>query len=130
FLATQVQSPEVGAAGRLYFMLHGDDDDSTSFWGETAGGGYPVAFNLAGVPARSPAVLLTGCCWGALAASVSARRHVAGQPIPALTPQNSLALAFLRGGAQAFVGCTGSHYSPTVSPYAYFGGPLHAAFWD
>src|SRR4051812_21143127 len=44
-------------------------------------------------------------------------------------PEASIAVAYLRAGALAFVGCTGSHYSPTVPPYGYFGKPLHDAFW-
>jgi hypothetical protein len=35
----------------------------------------------------------------------------------------------LARGANAFVGCTGAHYSPVEPPFDYFGGPLHAAFW-
>jgi hypothetical protein len=74
-------------------------------------------------------VLLTGCCWGALTSQQTARNHTAGEPITSHTPATSLALAFLKAGVQAFVGCTGTHYSPTISPYGYFGGPLHEAFW-
>lgn len=33
-------------------------------------------------------------------------------------------------GATAFVGCTGSHYSPKDPPFHYFGGPMHEAFWE
>jgi hypothetical protein len=38
-------------------------------------------------------------------------------------------LRFLAGGARAFVGCTGAHYSPREEPFGYFGGPFHQAFW-
>ena len=30
----------------------------------------------------------------------------------------------------AFVGCTGSHYSPTLEPYTYYGQPMHVSFWN
>ena len=40
-----------------------------------------------------------------------------------------MALTFLGRGARAFVGCTGSHYSPLQSPYDFYGGPMHGAFW-
>ena len=46
------------------------------------------------------------------------------------TPGTSIALSYLHAGASAFVGCTGTHYSPTVPPYQYFGGPMHLAFWS
>jgi hypothetical protein len=36
---------------------------------------------------------------------------------------------FIALGGRAFVGCTGSHYSPLEQPYQYYGGPLHRAFW-
>jgi beta-lactamase superfamily II metal-dependent hydrolase len=128
-VTANVDASDVAEAGRLYFMLHGDDDDTTRFWGESAAGGYPEAFHISCVPASAPAVLLTGCCWGALTSLASAYRHVDRQPITGHTPASSLSLAFLRAGALAFVGCTGSHYSPIIAPYGYFGGPLHDAFW-
>ena len=40
-----------------------------------------------------------------------------------------MAVAYLRAGALAFLGCTGSHYSPGQEPYGYFGRPMHDAFW-
>jgi len=39
-------------------------------------------------------------------------------------------MSFLEKGANAFVGCTGAHYSPDVEPYNFFGGPMHRAFWS
>jgi hypothetical protein len=38
-------------------------------------------------------------------------------------------VSLLRAGANAFVGATGVHYSPGEGG-GFFGGPLHAAFWD
>jgi hypothetical protein len=48
-------------------------------------------------------------------------------------PESSIAIAYLNAGALAFVGCTGSHYSP-LKPYdgaglSYFGKPMHDVFW-
>ena len=45
-----------------------------------------------------------------------------GSTIAPNLPESSIALTFLMNGAIGFVGCTGSHYSPT-------GAPLHMAFW-
>ncbi|MGL4553274.1 MAG: MBL fold metallo-hydrolase, partial [Gemmataceae bacterium] len=50
-------------------------------------------------------------------------------PLRPRGPEASVAIAYLRAGALAFVGCTGSHYSPLAAPYDYFGKPLHEAFW-
>ena len=111
---------------RIYLMLHGDYIDSSRFWGE----GTPhdrEAVNLQNVVGGR--VVLTGCCWGALIAEQPAARTLP-RVVPAPKPLgSSIALAFLERGATAFVGCTGSHYSPTLEPYGYFGGPLHESFW-
>jgi len=56
-------------------------------------------------------------------------RGVPGTRLQPRGPEESMALAYLRAGATAFVGCTGSHYSPLSPPYDYFGKPLHDAFW-
>ena len=52
-----------------------------------------------------------------------------GRPFGMKSPDSSIALAALARGALAFIGCTGAHYSPVESPYQYFGGPMHQAFW-
>lgn len=125
--ATDVKSADINPANHLYFMLHGDHRNATQFWGE-GDGEYPVAFEITNVPERLAGVVFTGCCWGALAAEPRASRYEPGRLAPR-TPDNSLALRFLRAGALAFIGCTGSHYSPTEPPYNYYGGPMHRAFW-
>jgi hypothetical protein len=53
-----------------------------------------------------------------------------GRTIGQKSPDDSLALSFLMKGATAFVGCTGSHYSPLEPPFNFFGGPMHRAFWN
>ncbi len=116
-------------AERVYIMLHGDYTDATHFWGESNGGGYPTAVDLAHVPARPGAVVFTGCCWGAMPVNTRAVDFRAGQPIGPRSAASSIALRFLVNGARAFLGCTGTHYSPTAAPYNYFGGPMHTAFW-
>ena len=46
------------------------------------------------------------------------------------TPDQSIALRFLRAGYNAFVGCTGSHYSPPEAASLTHGKPMHLAFWN
>jgi hypothetical protein len=123
-----------GTAGFLdgelvYLMLHGKDTDATHFWGEDGQGGYPKAVALANIHDPAPHVVFTGCCWGALIAEKPALKTPAGQIPAARTAASSIALSFLEHGATAFVGCTGSHYSPTVPPLGYAGGPMHESFW-
>lgn len=120
--------PKAAAGPALYFMLHGDYRDGTRFWGE-AGGEIVEAFNLSNLADNCPGVIFTGCCWGALTVQQIASQYHNGQPLAARSVAASIALSFLQAGAVAFIGCTGSHYSPTKSPYAYFGEPLHSAFW-
>ena len=40
-----------------------------------------------------------------------------------------MALSALMGGAIAFIGCTGVHFSPGQAG-GFFGGPMHLAFWE
>lgn len=124
---TVEQLPPDTRADATYLLLHGQANDATAFWGEE-GGNFPEAFNLDHVPAQFDGVLLTGSCWGALVVDRAAYRAPTMRP-RGRRPDNSIALAYLQAGAQAFVGCTGSHYSPTVEPWGYFGQPLHESFW-
>jgi hypothetical protein len=113
----------------VYLMLHGDFVDGSRFWGEDTPNGLE-AVNVGNVPIEAGPVIFTGCCWGALTVDTPANRVAPGRPFGQKTADGSVALSFLRAGATAFVGCTGAHYSPTEPPYDYYGGPLHAAFWD
>jgi beta-lactamase superfamily II metal-dependent hydrolase len=118
------------AAGAVYFMLHGSPRDATRFWGETQGGAAYEAVAIENVPDRAAgSVVFTGCCWGALAMSPPAARVRPDTLLRPRGPEASIAIAYLRAGALAFVGCTGSHYSPVQPPYNYFGKPMHDAFW-
>lgn len=111
----------------VYIMLHGSDTDSTAFWGETQDGGMIEGLSLANVPESSGSVVFSGCCWGAL--TVAERANAAGNRVTPRDTSTSIALAFLAAGARAFVGCTGTHYSPSGTEPDYFGGPMHTAFW-
>jgi hypothetical protein len=111
----------------VYLMLHGAYEDATTFWGGEPWWKYP-AVAASNVPGRSGQIVFTGCCWGALTVDTPAGLVVEGRPIAPRTPESSLALRFLAGGATAFIGCTGAHYSPGP-PYRSHGRPMHDAFW-
>jgi beta-lactamase superfamily II metal-dependent hydrolase len=113
----------------VYIMLHGDYTDGSRFWGEETPNDLE-AVNLSNIPDRTSSVIFTGCCWGALTVDRPAGRLKREQVLVPKRPESSIALTFLKNGAQAFVGCTGAHYSPQEPPYQYFGGPMHAAFWQ
>jgi beta-lactamase superfamily II metal-dependent hydrolase len=113
----------------LYFMLHGYWRDATRLWGES-GGEFPESVNLTCVDSRPGTVVFTGACWGALIVDTQAVRFVPTTPIGSRGPGESIALAYLAAGANAFVGCTGSHYSPSTPPYRTAGAPLHQSFFS
>lgn len=121
------------ARGRLggdavYLMLHGYWRDAKRLWGESAGE-FPEAFNLSSVSARPGGVAFSGACWGALIVDVQAMRYSSNVPLGSRGPAESIALAYLAGGSRAFVGCTGSHYSPSAPPYRSAGAPIHYSFF-
>ena len=119
------------SAERVYLMLHGHYSDTSRFAGEADHNVTIEALNIGNIPkGPAPKVVFAGCCWGALTVD-----QIASQSPPAETPSPrtadaSIALTYLARGAVAFVGCTGAHYSPDTEPYAFFGGPLHSAFWE
>lgn len=110
----------------IYFMLHGSNADSSRFWGEVPG--LVEAFNVARVPDACNGGVFAGCCWGALTVDQIASRYTGG-PLKQRSVNNSIALKLLAAGATAFIGCTGTHYSPD-STASFAGGPMHAAFWQ
>jgi len=123
------QVPALDLQGdQIYFMLHGSDTDGQRFWGERQSHAMFEAVNLQNVPALCASVIFTGCCWGALAANGIASASNPSNPPPPRTARDSMAMKYLSGGATAFIGCTGSHYSPDP-PGGFFGGPMHRAFW-
>ena len=113
------------AKSNIYLMLHGDYRNAAAFWGEDDNG-LLVAIDTSKVPATGADITFAGCCWGALTVAEPAFLG-GGQPTPRMV-ERSMALQFLKGGARAFVGSTGVHYSPTDAGN-FFGGPLHTHFW-
>lgn len=122
-------APASQDAVSLYFMLHGSDADATQFWGEDATGEIP-AYHITGVPSLCNGVVFSGCCWGALSVSHKAADMAPGQNPGPRSPESSIALSFLKNGANAFIGCTGTHYSPVAPLANCFGQPLHDSFWQ
>jgi beta-lactamase superfamily II metal-dependent hydrolase len=128
-LPTAPNLPPFRLAGDvLYLMLHGTASDTATFTGEDPDGGYPVALSAAEVPEPCPPIVFAGCCYGALVVDVRARDAEPGGRVRSKRVDDSIALSCLARGANAFVGCTGVHYSPTQPPLVYFGEPMHRAF--
>ena len=118
--------------GSVYYMLHGSYSDTTRFWGETDEDEDAMyeAVSIDKVPRSAPGtIVFTGCCWGALSAYPPAFRVNNRTQIRPFSAESSIAIAYLKAGCLAFVGCTGSHYSPTVKPYDFYGKPMHDSFW-
>jgi len=110
----------------IYLMLHGYDSDGTLFSGEEPT--YPEALHIEHVPQTGAGIVFSGCCWGALTVHQPAARVRPGRPVTPRTPEESIALSFLQAGYTAFVGCTGSHYSPAEGENN-CGSPMHISFW-
>ncbi len=113
-----------------YLMLHGSAEDGREFLGEADDSSYPVALAVEDVPRSTAKVVFTGCCYGALTVGKRARDAQPGEQVPVRKVNESIALTWLRNGANAFVGCTGVHYSPVKPPFNYFGAPMHRLFWE
>jgi hypothetical protein len=130
FLSDHISATDTNSSVQ-YYMLHGSNEDARVFSGELAtGGGYPPGLRIDKVPTSFSGVVFSGCCWGALVVSEKAKDSGGGSGSPRVT-ERSIALSYLSGGASAFVGCTGSHYSgPDTDPGLNYASILHAAFWD
>lgn len=113
-----------------YFMLHGSYRNAARFAGNTEDEEEVDAFGLENVRATPGAVVFTGCCWGALTVKSRAREHDMRTLPEVRSAGDSIGLAYLSQGANAFIGCTGAHYSPRVPPYNYASGPLHRYFFE
>lgn len=112
----------------VYLMLHGDFDDTSRFWGENDDGPIAaVAATSFGTP--GPRIVFAGSCWGALIVDRRASRADPLLPLASKPVESSMALSALGLGALAFIGCTGSHYSPMADVPSHAGGPMHTAFW-
>ncbi len=127
YLSAHASAPET-EAGCQYFMLHGSDVDASVFSGED-GSIYTRAFTIQNVPPTFSGLVFSGCCWGALSVSQKAVEIGDRPPAPRIA-ERSIALSYLKAGANAFVGCTGAHYSgPDTDPDVNYALPLHSAFW-
>ncbi|MEO5958602.1 MAG: hypothetical protein ABIR80_05765, partial [Opitutaceae bacterium] len=116
--------------GHVYLMLHGSDGDGSALWGEDAATGRLVeSIDVSCLPTQARGVIFTGACWGALTVTRKASTQPPDRAPVSKTPDQSLALAALRSGYLAFVGCTGSHYSPMGRNSNSAGGPMHRLFW-
>lgn len=132
---SEVFSPDSNVAPAnqcaVYFMLHGSEIDGTRFWGEKRDRRFYQALDIKAIPHANPGnIVFTGACWGALISDVPAYRVAQGSPLISRTPANSIAMAYLKNGVQAYVGCTGSHYSPVKPPWDTYGKPMHDEFWN
>jgi hypothetical protein len=122
--------PRDEVSGAVYFMLHGYADDATRFAGEKDIDSFE-AFDIYNVPKSAPGtVVFCGCCYGALIALPKADRKEPDITLRSRTPEQSIALAFLLSGANAFVGCTAAHYSPVRPEDNFMGKPMHTSFWQ
>ena len=129
FSPADVVAAEVTASCH-YYMLHGDEADARVFQGENDDNRGVPAFDIDKVPATFQGFVFSGCCWGALIVRGKAVGAVSNLPLPRLT-EESIALSYLKAGAVAFVGCTGSHYSgDSADRDANFAYWLHQAFWS
>ncbi|MBA3275641.1 MAG: hypothetical protein H0T72_07595 [Chloroflexia bacterium] len=123
------------AADRLYLVLHASSGDEMRFLGSTylGSGWQPIAVDADVLSGEweSSGVIFGGICWGALTVSSTARLVAqCDAEATARTAANSLALAFLDHGANAFVGFTGLHHIPAREvPNLILGAPLHQLFW-
>ena len=124
-LTSDQLGPSTLKSAAIYLMLHGDSTNGKRFTGEDEHGQHVMAIDVDSVADVSGAVVFAGACWGALCGE-----RLAKDPGPAIPRAlgNSLAMHFLLGGARAFVGCTGVHYSPDPGEDA-AGAPMHQAFW-
>ncbi|MFZ2281160.1 MAG: hypothetical protein WAW39_25395, partial [Prosthecobacter sp.] len=115
--------------GSLYLMLHGSDSDGSAFWGEEEDQ-MVEAFDVSCLPATGTGIVFTGACWGALTVTRKAGAQDPARPPQSKAADQSIALTALRAGYRAFIGCTGSHYSPLGAQPNSAGGPMHQYFWD
>ena len=113
----------------VYLMLHGHYISSDLFWGEVRPTVFTNAFSITNVPSMPGQIVLTGCCWGALTTTLRACDALPGQPVGSKQPATSIALRYLSNGAQAFIGCTGTHYSPPPNQPVSAGGAMHDGFF-
>jgi hypothetical protein len=117
----------------LYFVLHGNVSSNEFFGCRRNSTSTVSAIVLGNIPNELPkTVVFNAACWGALIVDTLARDVNKNSTIECRTAENSAALKFLQSGALAYVGSTGSHYSP-IEKYAEcfcIGVPMHWYFWE
>lgn len=131
FVHGEVEQQEIGSSLQ-YFMLHGSSNDATLFTGEDSQlTTFTPAFKVQNVPPKFDGVVFSGCCFGALTVAQKAIDVSAnGGVVAPRSPDKSIALSYLKAGANAFVGVTGAHYSgPDIDPDANLASHLHMEFW-
>jgi beta-lactamase superfamily II metal-dependent hydrolase len=114
----------------VYLMLHGDWEEADVFEGEDEFREFIRAIEVDDLGPTSNSVVFAGCCWGALTVDAIGRDVAEGKRFTPRPPERSMALSFLAQGAQAFVGCTGVHYSPIDKPLFHYGEPMHQFFFE
>ena len=114
----------------VYLMLHGDWEEADAFEGEEANRRLVRAIDVDDINQASNSVVFAGCCWGALTVDAIGRDVLEGRRFTPRPPERSMALSYLAKGAQAFVGCTGVHYSPVQRPLFHYGEPMHQYFFE
>ncbi|MBL0729677.1 MBL fold metallo-hydrolase [Piscinibacter sp. HJYY11] len=130
FLHTDANPQDLETAQLHYLMLHGSWRDGWMFLGEKKDRTYTDAFFATAVPQQFDGLAFAGCCWGALTVSQRARDAGSATQIAPRVVERSIALSYLNAGGNAFVGCTGAHYSgPDTDPDVNYATHMHRAFW-
>jgi len=97
--AQQVGQQFWARPGRVYFNVHGSDR-SADWYGDNGCGSTPTALTADAVQVRDHAIAMSESCYGALIQS----------------PDEALSMAFLKRGADAFVGSTIIAWGPASPP--------------
>lgn len=122
------------ASERLYLVLHGLDARALWLGGtvDTERQWNPTAVDDSVVEGEwhSPGVILGGVCWGALVVKPKAQSAEPGTSLEPRSAQDSVALALLDHGANAFMGFTAFHYVPNGTIDLGFGARLHWYVWE
>ncbi len=122
------------AADRLHLVLHGLDSRALWLGGtvDTDRQWNPTAVDDAVVEGEwhSPGVIFGGVCWGALVVKPKAQSAEPGMTLEPRSAKDSVALALLDHGANAFMGFTAFHYVPDGTIDLGFGARLHWYVWE
>ncbi len=118
----------------LYFVLHGKINNPEFYGGDLSSPkNTKLAIDLDCIPKSLPStIIFNTACWGALIVDSLARNISPNATIECRTHENSAALKFLYNGASAYIGSTGSHYSPggKIAECFCIGVPMDWYFWE